>query len=187
MFRGLLATIFLAGAIVVFFTWTQPMLDSVKGLSEQKEILNEKLSSLKEIEKERENILDSYNSVGDTNREKVGKILPSSMKEMDLIVELENMAANSGVALKDVNISDAGKEQKSTGGAKTGEAFYPNEIGLIIKASGPYQSFKEFLKSIETNLRIIDIESLDFISGDVDSYEYNLKIKSYWKEKNYEQ
>lgn len=170
---------------MVFFTWTQPMLDSVKGLSEQKGILNEKLFSMKEIEKERENILDSYNSVGDTNREKVGKILPSSMKEMDLIVELENMAANSGVALKDVNISDAGPE--SAGSVKNGETFYPNEIGLTIKASGPYQSFKEFLKNIESNLRIIDVESLDFISGDVDSYEYNLKIKSYWKEKNYEQ
>lgn len=171
----------------MFFTWTQPILDSIRGLSEQKGILNEKLSSLKEIEKERENILVSYNSVGDVNREKVNKILPSQMEEMDLIVEMESMAVKSGAILKDVNISDAMQEKESAGVAKSKENFYPNEIGLTIKASGSYQSFKEFLKSIEKNLRVIDIESLDFISGDIDSYEYNMKIKSYWKEKNYEE
>ncbi len=172
---------------MVFFTWTQPMLDSMKGLNEQKRIINEKLSSLKEIEKERENILASYNSIGDTNREKVGKILPSRAEEIDLIVEMESMAVKSGVTLKDVNISDVAQEQESASNIKNGESLYPNEIGLAIKASGSYQSFKEFLKNIETNLRIIDIESLYFISGDVDFYEYNMKIKSYWKERNYEE
>lgn len=172
---------------MVFFSWTQPILDSIRGLSEQKGILNEKLSSLKEIEKERENILVSYNSVGDVNREKVNKILPSQMEEMDLIVEMERIAVKSGVVLKDVNISDAKQAQESANSAKNKEGLYPNEVGLTVKASGSYQSFKEFLKNIEANLRIIDVESLDFISGDVDFYEYNMKIKSYWKEKNYEE
>lgn len=159
---------------MVFFTWTQPLLNSIKDLDRQKAVLDESLSYFKEIEQIREDVLAKYNSISEDDLKRIAEFLPSQPKDMDLIMEINDIARNSGVLLKDINITSADQTTDKK----------INKINLTIKVSAPYKNFIGFLENLEKNLRLIEIDDLDFISGGVDSYEYNIKASSYWQSKN---
>ena len=50
-----------------------------------------------------------------------------------------------------------------------------------------YNNFINFTRDLESNLRIVDISSIEFLSStsvlsgsSPDSYKYNFKVKTYW-------
>jgi hypothetical protein len=54
-------------------------------------------------------------------------------------------------------------------------------VSLNIKLTGPYKSFVSFVKVLEKNLRLMEIKEVNFISSAINSYEYNMKITTFYK------
>ncbi len=178
MARGIISLFFLGVAIVVFFAWTNPNFESVKSLREQEAAFDGILASTKQLQAIRDGILSDYNSITRSDLERLNKLLPSQMKAVKLVIEIENIAKKHNLLLKNIDVKKPAEEKKSVFGA---EKKYFDKIPVSISLVGRYNLFISFLNDLEKSLSLIDIDRLSFSSGKTDSYEFNISAVTYWK------
>lgn len=190
MLRIIIPVILISLSIALFFTFTNPLYNDVKALRQEVGSYNEALNNSKALENERDKLTQKYNSIGGENLDRLEKLLPESIDNIRLILEIEKLAQPYGMALKNVKYDTT---QKVTTPALPGAI--QGVLGAAAKkdyrvwnlefsTEGSYDNFINFAKDIENNLRIVDIASISFSSsGGIlrsDLYEYNFKIKTYW-------
>lgn len=173
-----MSIIFVGAAVMIFFTWTQPILNEIKSLYIQENALNSTLANFAEFQAKRDEILEKYNAISKDDLKKLNKFLPSVANAVDLVVEIENITKDSSLILRDIDIKKPEDTQKSSfENQKTGAG----KILVFMKVVGPYKSFISFLNNLEKNIRLTEIERITFIAGNADSYEYNIIADTYWK------
>ena len=191
MFKFLIPIILIGLTIAMFFTYTSPLYQDIVLLREEMSAYNEALSNSKALENERDKLTQKYNAIGGENLTKLQKLLPESIDNIRLVLELEKLALPYGMALKDVKYDAVQKESTTSSGVIQGEVLNQNfrkDYGvwsLEFSTEGSYRNFISFLKDIENNLRIVDVASISFSSSNAlgslsDVYKYNLQVKTYW-------
>jgi biopolymer transport protein ExbD len=191
MFRNIIPIILIGIAIAGFFMFTNPMYTEFVDIKSQMASYDEALSNSKMLENERDKLTKIFNSIDTVNLEKLQKLLPDSVDNIRLILEIEKLALPYGMILKDVKYAtDVTKAKDNAQGglqAKKSEKNY-GAWDLEFSTEGTYLNFISFLKDLENNLRIVDVVSIDFSSdtgsginpNSQEAYKYNLKIKTYW-------
>jgi Tfp pilus assembly protein PilO len=179
MFKTIIAIIFLITAIAIFFIWSQPVFQEIKDLQAQKASFDEILSTAKQIQETRDALLSQYNAISQENLDRLNKILPSQPGSIKYIIEINNILGKNGMVLKSIDI----KENAESGQVSFGEEKQPFEVlPVSIKATGSYKSFYSFLKDLDNNLRLTDINALSFSSGGTsDQYDFNISASIYWQ------
>jgi Tfp pilus assembly protein PilO len=191
MFKFLIPTILIGTTVAMFFIYTSPLYQEVMLLREEMSAYNEALSNSKALENERDKLTQKYNAIGGENLNKLQKLLPESVDNIRLVLELEKLALPYGMVLKDVKYDATQKESTASSGVIQGEVLNQNfrkDYGvwsLGFSTEGSYSNFINFLKDIENNLRIVDVTSVSFSSSAAlgslsDVYKYNLQVKTYW-------
>lgn len=195
MTRFILPVIFIGIAIVGFFMFTSPFYQELSLLRAQTASYNEALGNSKALENERDKLTAKYNTINPEDLTKIQKLLPDNIDNIRLILEIEKIAAPYGMVLKNVKY-DTGNTNNATttqeviqgGGVASQEKNY-GILNLEFSTAGTYSNFINFIKSLEGNLRIVDIASISF-SSDTDAkinpsgiYNYSFKIKTYWLKK----
>lgn len=176
MFRNILSVFFLIAAVVIFFTWTKPLMQEADVLKSKRDSYEKNLADLNDLQDIKEKILSQYNSISQENLDRMDKMLPSGANSIEAILEVEKIVKNAGMSLKTIDAVNPSSE-KSSGNSKKEKA---NSIPVNMKLSGSYSSFVAFLGLLEKNLRLVDVEKINFSSGTVDVYEYNITAKTYW-------
>ena len=138
----------LSAAAFLCFYFVIPLYDQTNQL---KVVINERKNLLESRSRMIDHILklkDDY----DLNKgelEKIAMIIPSQKYIPEIISALENMATSNGVGITSLNVSESTKEESSK-----------KVKGLTISAklTGSYESYVNFLASLETSRRLIDVE-----------------------------
>jgi Tfp pilus assembly protein PilO len=185
MFKGIISIVFLAAAIATFFGLTKPLYNEIKDLRVQKSSFEEALSDSKQIQETRDILLSQYNKISKENLDRLNKILPAQAGSMKFILEMESIVQKNGMTLKNIDIKEKGEtSEKVNFGA---EIKSWETVPLSLKLSGSYKSFYSFLKDIEKNLRLTDINTITFSAGEADLYEFNVEGAFYWKKEQISQ
>jgi len=191
MLRYITPIILVAISITLFFAVAKPMYDGLAVLRTETSSYDEALSNSKALESERDKLTQKYNSIGGENLDRLSKLLPESVDNIRLILEIEKIAAPYGMALRDVKYDtiEADIKTPSTavlpgGPGQISRKDY-GEWNLGFSVEGSYDNFVSFLRDIENNLRIVDISSIEFSSNTgndpfSNKYKYSFKIKTYW-------
>jgi Tfp pilus assembly protein PilO len=197
MTKFIAPTILIAVALTGFFMFANPLYKDIAVQKSQSGDFNEALNNSKALENERDKLTQKYNTIGADNLAKLNKLLPESVDNIRLILEIEKIAAPYNMILKDVKYDVAEATPENTASATTIKSATagktPKDYGvwnLEFSISGSYKNFLNFTKDLESNLRIVDVESIDFSSDNggtvgvssvpADFYRYNFKIKTYW-------
>lgn len=114
--------------------------------------------------------------------------LPDGVDNVQIILDLNALAARSGMTLSDFNTSNdesvGGTESTTVVPAADGLAFEEQEpvesLDLTISATGTYTSFRAFLEGIEQSLRLLDVVSVKVTDSDTGVYSYDMTIRLYW-------
>ncbi|MDQ3244771.1 MAG: type 4a pilus biogenesis protein PilO [bacterium] len=192
MFRIILPIIILVTAIAGGFVFVKPLYADISSYKQQIAVYDEALDNSKKLEAERDKLIKKYNSLTTDNLDRLNKLLPESVDNIRLILEIEKIASPYGMELKDVRYDTLNKDKAPDGKANT--AGTPNGVAdnkiygswdLEFATEGKYEDFLKFIADLENNLRIVDITSIKFTSSSVskealDEYKYNFKIKTYW-------
>ncbi len=178
MARTIISIVFLGAALMIFVSWTKPIIDEVEILRAQDEAFNSSLASSKELMAERDEILSQYNSISQDDFGRMDKLLPPRMNAVNLMIEVDNLARTRGLLLKRIDVKKQEAEQKISFGS---EKKYFEEIPVSMTLTGSYESFIAFLGQMEKSLSLVDIKELTFNAGKINSYEFNIKAKTYWK------
>ncbi len=205
MMRLIMPIILIAISGVVFFTFSKPMYEEISGLRQKAASHNEALGNSKALENARDALTTKKNSIKPENLLKLEKLLPQNIDNIRLILEIEKIALPFGMVLKDVKYNTNDKEvakNPATPGGSVVSAAAPvvtpatkKDYGvweLGFSTTGTYNNFINFVKDLESNLRIVDIASIQFSSASgtggsaggantaEGSYKYDFKIKTYW-------
>ena len=200
-------------AITVFFMFANPIYSEIGGLRAQVASYDEALSNSKALKNEIDKLTAKYNAIDRDDLIKLQKLLPDNIDNIRLILEIEQIALPYGMALKDVKYNatnDPAKGAGAGGGAGTEGAPAVLQGGgtaiaggkdygawdLSFSTTGTYDNFLRFTRALESNLRIVDISSIQFSSGTEnngsssassgspssarEAYKYDFKIKTYW-------
>jgi len=181
MFKGIISIVFLAAAIATFLGLTKPLYNEIKDLNAQKSSFEEALANSRQIQETRDNLLSQYNKIPQENLTRLNKILPVKTESMKFILEMESIVQKNGMTLKNIDIKENEKGETSEKVNFGAETKSWETVPFSLKLSGSYKSFYSFLKDIEKNLRLTDINAITFSAGEADFYEFNVEGVFYWK------
>lgn len=197
MFRFILPTILIGVAITGFLMLVNPMYKEMTALKVQMASYNQALDNSKALENERDKLTKKYSDINPENLDKLLKLLPDNVDNIRLILEIEKIASPYGMILKDVKYDIAKKEESNSAPVESGAISQLNNAtankdfgvwSLEFSTEGSYQNFLNFTRDLESNLRIVDISSIQFTAGEETSkkasssenYKYGFKINTYW-------
>lgn len=184
---NLTVTILLIASLAIFFGYVTPTYRaqregadlakrSIAELKEEEARYAEALDKTREIERERTGLLEKYNAIPLADRERLEKLLPDHIDSVRLIIDINNIASQHGMTLKNIALID-------DDAAPAGGAFGPQEdrvkaVGLRFTVSGLYDEFRAFLKDVEQSLRLVDIRTVAFTAL-ASEYEYSVTLSTY--------
>jgi hypothetical protein len=198
MLRYISSLLLIGIGVAVILLFTNPLYQSIGELKSKQTIYNDALGNSKALENERDKLTAKYSTINPANIVKIKKLLPDSVDNIRLILEIEALAAPYGMAVRDVKYSVAPKdttEESSSGGVISGGSDRGQSKNqnygswdLEFSVTSSYNNFLNFTKDLENNLRVVDIVSIDFTSASnmgnsassSEIYRFSYKIKTYW-------
>lgn len=154
-------------AIILFLDWpafekvtdTRNKIKIIKNTIEEKEELSVKVEQLKEV----------YNARQEDIK-KLYYVLPEKQQVPELIVQFETLASGNGLFLEEIAIEPKQRKPAPDEEEKTEKSIREkilNQVNVLeasLVLSGNYQSFKNFLSSLEQNVRLMDVTKIEISS-----------------------
>ncbi|MDP1629533.1 MAG: type 4a pilus biogenesis protein PilO [bacterium] len=100
---------------------------------------------------------------------KVNRAAPKGQNIPDLLVQMENTAAESNLVLESADFTALAP--------RTGETQSSRMLMANLTLKGDYPAFRQWLKFWESNLRLIDVRSIDFNLSSTERSIFTLKIR----------
>jgi hypothetical protein len=139
-------------------------------------------------------------SIPGDSMNRLNAFLPDGVDNIQLILDLNGLAARSGMVLSNFDVGAAPAGAKASGSptspptqtGPSGTNSLPSSgptvsanggvdsLDLSLTASGTYQSFRVFLAAIESSLRPLDIKSITVHQSKTGVYMYDITIRIYW-------
>lgn len=193
--KKLMPIILILVSIGIFFLLFDPKYKDVKDLQQKIEQNNKTLDLANELRQKRETLRDRYNQISDGEKFDLEKLLPDTVDNVRLIIDINNIAEKYGIVIQNFEISNSEDSEKDVKVSKsefegiidTAQIEYPDtsKIGVIsfsFSVSAQYDVFIDFLRDLEESLRIVDIRSIDITRGSGEDvfYNYRVNLDTYW-------
>lgn len=133
-----------------------------------------------------QNALESARSAIDqSNLDRLSVFLPDSVDNVGLILDLNALAARSGLSLSNIDVTTNAASTESTNSGSVGAlpTAITNPVGsvdLSLSAVGTYTALKTFLVGVEKSERLLDVRDLVVKGSDTGVYTYQMKVRIYW-------
>jgi len=186
--------IFLSITVVLFFFVINPMYTEVQILTKDVSGYSSALNNSTELQKTRDSLVDAYKNVKQEDRDRLNHFLPSTIGNIELILEIEKIANLHGMPVGDIKFETKSLESNPSGTIVASNAALDNlpygTFPMEFTIEGKYDTFISFLKDLEHNLRLVDVKSISFTvptgatgASGVDNsniFSYSLKVQTYW-------
>lgn len=184
MMRLLLPLVLIIVAVGGYFKFTTPILDDIDTLRAERGVLNTALDNAKKLREAQEALLLSYRELPPADLARLDKFLPDNVDNVRLIIDINNIARQSGMSIKNLRLnSEEGESEASLieGDQTGGNSAELGTASLGFSVTGSYSNFQSFLRDLAKSLRLVDVDTTVINSGALgDSYTYNVDIKTYW-------
>jgi len=189
MNRNITATILFVLALAIYFTYTSGVWTDANAVKAVNDQYTGAIASAQKLISVRDTVLKEYNNISADDQANLDKMLPSTVDNIRLIIDLNNVALQHGFSLK--NITAAATADKSATGGNSGVNSSNNSnsgisapsldtVAVSFSVSAPYQQFISFMQDLEANLRIMDITHLTVSANDTGTYDFSVQLNTYW-------
>ena len=199
--RWLLPLILIGAGVAGFLLVTQPIYDEATNLKIEADKYNEALANAKILQAERDRLTEKFNSFQAADLQRLEKIVPDSVDNIKLILEIQEVAQERGILVNNVEFEPEQfleEDPEATAAEKARQQANLRRPGVANNADyevfdlefsieGKYDAYVEFMKLLERSLRIVDVRSIAFTPGTsedkdkiyLDSYKYTFRINTY--------
>ena len=143
------------------------------------------LSAASAFSQKENDLLAKRNAISATDLTRLQTYLPDGVDNIQLIVDLDALAAKYGVVLSGFSI------QHNTAGSSNGAASstvptalqstnVTDSLDLSVSATGTYDAFQSFLTAAEQSVRPLDITQLSLKYSSTGVYTYTITFRIYW-------
>jgi hypothetical protein len=185
-------------SIGIFFFFIDPQYKNVKNLRAEITKNEEIIALANKLDLKKNELNDKYNQISPTDKESLEKLLPDTVDNVRLIIDINNIAEKFGIVIRDISInskdSPAGESKKVVSQKSNFDGVLEensikyvdtSKIGVIsfsFSVSAKYEVFLEFLKYLEESLRLVDIRNVEISRGSGSGvfYDYRVTLDTYW-------
>lgn len=160
MFRTILSLLMIGAGAGAVLLYAQPEYERFAEYDQETQRLEEALETAEELRVKRDELQSRLNSFTQEDYDRLEKVLPSNVDNVQLSIDMTEIARSLGLVLNDVqvNVEDASS-------LVTEDAVTPlGEVEITVGVSGTYSQVLRFVERVEGSLRIMDIQSLSFSS-----------------------
>ncbi len=176
----LLALVIAVGIFFVYVnpTWNGSIADTKSAIFAD----DQALAAATAYTKQQTELTTEQQAIDPANLARLSVFLPSSVDNVGIILDLNTLAARSGVSLSNIDVAAASKSSADTGVAGTlSVSTSPiDSVDLSLSAVGTYTAFQTFLGGIEKSARLLDVRDIVVKGSDTGVYTYQMLIRLYW-------
>jgi Tfp pilus assembly protein PilO len=195
MNRNVTAVLLTVLAIGVYVTWTSPKWDEIKIIQTVNDQYIQAINNANRLIKVRDQVLKDYSALTEEDKARLEKVVPNTVDNIRLIIDLSNVAAQRGLTLRNIkatvsknsNINTVSQVQTianpgvpGTPGTLISAAPTVDTVGVSFTVKATYDQFVTLMRDIEASLRVMDITRLSMESSDTGIYDYKVELKTYW-------
>ena len=158
MIKTLIPILSLAAAVGLYFVHIDPSLANIKILKERESEFSEALEKARQLEEFKERLSTQLLSFEEEELEALDKFLPKAVDNVRLIFDVNSIAEQYGTKL----ISAEAVEIAAT---QSEESY--TTVDLRFSVDMEYKIFLAFIADLEQSLRLIDVSSIRFSTGNV--------------------
>ena len=181
--KSLTPIIFIIVSIIIFFTVTDPVYKQVKDLRVQLAQYQDVLDKSSELLRQRKTLQDKYDSFSKDDIDRLKKLLPDTVDNVRLIIDIDEIAKRYGLTIKNVRLDDSKVTKagvKDAAATITAGAGKYGTIPMGFSVSSDYPTFLSFLEDLESSLRIVDVTNISLKAGANNTYSFDVSLKTYW-------
>ena len=182
-------------SIIIFILVIDPYYKDVSVLKSDILVYNTALDNSTNLQKTEDSLLTAYNGIKQSDKDRLGAFLPSSVNNIQFILEVERIANLHNMPIKNIKFEAVKNDNTPTDSNTVVSSVSKNNLPygvfpIEFTTEGSYDKFVPFLKDLEYNLRLVDIKSITFTVPDTsvkmaagvdpNSYSYVLKVETYW-------
>lgn len=188
MNRNVTAVILIVLAIGIYFTFTKDKIVEVKAVQAVNSEYSTAIKNADKLIEIRDAVLKDYNNLSTVDRERMEKMLPNTVDNIRLIIDLNSIALKRGFSLRNIKASANSASDGITPVATYNQfddgtipAPVLDTVSVSFSVTAPYQRFIDLLRDLEANLRIMDVTHLSVSAGeDAGSYDFGVELNTYW-------
>lgn len=135
------------------------------------------LNNTTAIRQKRDMLVTKMSEINPVDLEKLNKLLPDNVDNIKLVIDMNQIAKDHGLTLKNVKLDTAVKANPDKLGADNNKY---GTVGLSFSVSSSYENFQNFLADLEKSLRLVEITELSVTGNDTGIYEFSVGLKTYW-------
>lgn len=177
MFKLLIPIIFILGSIASFMFYTNETYKETKLQNSELQNISGALDKAAQLRAIRDKLAFERNSITTADLIRINKMLPDSVENIGLLIEMNNIARDKGMDLVNPSIAESsGVSDVGPDNTKYGS------IKMTFGVNTTYEQFIDFLNTIENSLRIVDVMDISFGAPDdrLGRANFNLTIQTYW-------
>lgn len=170
--------------IAAYFLYLAPASAEVSVLMQKKDYLNQVMDKVQELNKKREEISTTYNSISEQDVERLGKIIPEKFDPVQMVNDLSSLSANHKLAFHDFKSAPVNTDDRPlNANFQNGTPYRTTTVSFTL--AGQYGDFLSFMKSIESSLRLFDVVSLvveassDTGKNGTGGMQYSIELNTY--------
>lgn len=128
-------------------------------------------------------LADARNKIDPADLARLNAFLPDSVDNVGLILDLNALAARSGLALSNIDVlsNTANASGANAPGALPAAGANPvGSVDLSLSAAGTYTALQSFLAGVERSQRLLDVRDLVVKGSDTGVYAFQMTVRLYW-------
>jgi len=184
--------------VLVVLLLIMPAFDS---MNIDRQIVSEKQSSLEQAKLFNQQIADKNSRYKSEELENLLSVMPKQEELSALLIQLEGLATGNGLIMESVDFGKIEQDSQAQeprlgdelqGGIapensqanSQGTQIQPYKILLVsLKLNGAYGAFKNYLRAVEKNKRIMDVVSLSLNTGSgiAQNFFFSVNLRVYYQ------
>lgn len=194
------ATILLVLSVGMYFTVTESVIGAGKDIQKTNDGYITALANADELIKERDQVLRNYNAIPQEDRDRLDKMVPSTVDNIRLIIDIGTLAVKHGFQVKNIKavtntpqntpgvvapaVSSAAAPASAADATLQGINPQLDTVTVTFEASAPIAQFESFLNDLESSLRIVDVNKMELAVDESatggNNYNYSVGLTTYW-------
>lgn len=171
-------------SVALFYSVADVNTQKVNALKDKASEYDKAMQQSNLLIKKRDDLLRRYKEIDAVNLDKLQKMIPDSIDNVRLILEMMKVAGEFNVEIKNIQINSASIEKSISDNEKKGPNIDPsqkyNSAIVTFTINTTYENFQTFIKGLQTNLRLMDVMNVSFTSAAAEKYSFNVTLKTYW-------
>ncbi len=183
-----LALIFSVGIFFTYVkpTWSGPLKETKVAIANDEQAL----AAADEYKAKQNALASARNAIDQENLNRLSVFLPDSVDNVGLILDINALAARSGLSLANIDVvtndstgsGNKGTESsvQSSGTLQVARANPVGSVDMSLSAIGTYSALQTFLVGIEKSARVLDVRDITVKGSDTGVYNYQMTVRLYW-------